>query len=285
MSKIRSSLDPKELAKRGLDKDVHTFRQGNSLLITESTRVQGGESTMGLMPLVEDVTHDALEDFELKPSMDCRYEAAQVVKAINHHKSPSREVAAKRAFLDKLEELNICPRCRCPIRVHKAVEQITKLEEQDDGSVVRVPDPERVEKHEKVLRRTEQGWKAKDYRIPRYKWDSSRPKFYVDIAAHYEWWNPEGSQAYYYYVDGTGRDIRLERLSVPYKRKARRFWEHQEADSDGMVTRTRFRERFVEVLEDGTRVPVVPEPSYRLFNTKCECKFRRRERAIKVPKV
>lgn len=196
-------------------------------------------------------------DFALQPVVDMEYQARKVVAAINHHKHSTAIAQAKRAFLDAYEGVNLCWQCKFPIRVLKYVKAI--------GKIV-VPS-----QYNPAVLRTEY---QKAYGI------------YADIPSHYEWlYEADGSKrAFYRYIDGTDRDIRLKRTPKTFKRQAKRGFEQKEADSDGNVTRTHWTNSFIEILEDGSEVPVVPETSYRIDNRKCECPMRR-AKVVKVNRV
>lgn len=206
---------------------------------------------------VDDPTHSWVQDFALRPVLDMQYQASKVVTAINQNRPRHAITAAKRSYLDCLETVNLCFRCRCPIRVIHSTYMAERR---------------------KVLKRSIScpEW-TKRFKSLRYDFQLRKNLIYADVQSHYEWFWVGSGKAIYRYIDGTDRDIRLKRTPITRTRPAKRHWERKFADKDGNVTKTRFVESFIEILEDGTEVPVIPESKYRIFNLKCECKFRRRK--------
>jgi hypothetical protein len=277
--RIKSSLDPDRMPP--VD-ERHTYRASDSWIEYRQRELVPSNVRQGLYPAnesgaprvhtryhKEDVLRDWRQDFALREITDLQREASRVVLAINRGASPAKIAQAKRAFLDGLERNNLCWKCKQPIEVK------------------RVPDAEVTEMRHKRLNSR---FNASGRDISREAWAQKRQHYrvFADVPSHFVWeWdadNPE--RATYRYEDGTNRVIRVERVPLVYKRPAKKAWQDalRERDDEGKVEITTYRERYIEVLPDGSTRPVVPRPFYRIANLKCECKHRR-PKTVKIRTV
>ena len=211
----------------------------------------------------EDLLTDWRRDFALREVIDLRHECSRVVNAINRKARPHVIAKAKRAFLAGLERNNLCFKCRYPIKTEKHLD---------------------LEIKELRYKRTNPRFNGsgRDFSFAPWALPRRRYRLVGNIPAHFEWRWDENGKAYYCFVDGTMRDIRLMRFPYQVVRSATR-WEKRkgEADENGNKTVTRFKEKFVEMMPDGTFTDVVPNPVYQIKDRKCECKHRRpKERRI-----
>lgn len=310
---IKSSLDPKRFIQQD---DLHKYRPTNSFVqetrreyipkgVFPMNRVGKREATDSYRDRIvsDDPARPWDIDFALREVTNLQHQASKVVVAINNRKSKEVIIAAKRAYLDGLEANNLCFQCKCPIEVKQAPIASYRIKraqwntllfwafvanDQLIPMLMMNPVLGDVIKQETVRQKHGAGGgMVQKYRIPHVVRGVRKNVMYADIPSHFKWgWVDEDRKfAYYYYYDGTGRDIRLKRVPMQVKRKAKGSWERDKPkDPLGNVTITRFKEIFVEILEDGSEVPVVPETSYRTFQPKCGCPYRR-TKTVKVRRV
>lgn len=273
-NRVGNSLDPERLPP--VD-ERHSYRPMNNWVRGERTVIVDADSYAGLTTpnsksethyterFAEDLLRDWRRDFALREVIDLRIEAGRVVTYINQHKPKAMIARAKRAYLDGLAKNNLCWKCKLPIRVTKYADiEVTEM------------------RHKRMNPRFNMSGRE----LSRVPWAHKRRHFrtVTDIPSHFEWVWEDGEHAGLRFIDGSGRDIRIERVPYTTKREAKRSWDRDKPrDADGNVIITKFRDKFVEMLEDGTTRPVVPAPVYQVYNLKCECKHRHtKERKIIV---
>lgn len=275
MSKRRKSdIDPAFLREFGTRR---AFRDGNTYVKTVSRRylpkVESNEQYIGQKPYepwfeehisdVDEPSRDWRQDFAPRLVVDLRHQCKKVVAAINGSRGMQAFQRARRAYIAGFEDLNLCGRCKLPIRVQKSsknaiVETVTHLRPvgASKAGIVRPYSVPRIERKEKLI------------------------TYYADIQAHYRWFWTDSTKtkATYRLIDGTGRNIQVRSEPYQLKRKATRQdkYRGRGIDADGNVLVTRQREFLVEVLEDGSEVRgIVPESTFRVWNAKCDCKYHR----------
>jgi len=95
------------------------------------------------------------------------------------------------------------------------------------------------------------------------------------VASHFEIrLDLERKKMTYVYVDGTNRNIRVEREERTRLRKAEKRRGSPEKEVNEMVTEKYFVEFFVEILPDGTKKKIVPKTFYSVITSRCICRKR-----------
>jgi len=221
--------------------------------------------------------------FEPKPCTDNRYHTKELVIAYNHEPRDAEEVEKLRVqYYMHYEDFNLCwnGKCRRPIKTVKAAvyppqrcvrcdEHVTKCECENLRKLEQVP---QLKRKKNVVGGMELEWQH---------YHASKPENnqeYGDILSHFEYRiSAKTGKMFYVYVDGTDRVIKVKRIPRKVLVKAKsRFDKKYNADENGMVFNTVWKEVFVHIKPDGTETEIIPETSYRRHQPQCKCEFRKK---------
>lgn len=238
------------------------------------------------------------KDFEGR-GIDSQYICSRLVIRYNHahRKDASDVVYAKKAYLEMFEHLNLCWKCKQPIRVRKGSVKFTPTVHNIYAPVVRkmaVLSKERKVESSDGVEYADAGIEEFVYkrekhtllgatRVGREFYPESQGNNYIvaDIASHFEVRQTADGKLVYRYIDGTERHLELRYKEITLRVKRKKFGKLRN------VTRTRKIPYIVHVHADGSFTDAVrckcdtcvtlenPLPlTYRIEQKQCACKKR-----------
>lgn len=286
----------------GSNRRPPALRPTNDLLIYKRRISHGPESGRGRVgqdPTTEETTYESASrdwrrDFAPQLVTDCRRQAMRAVLSRN----PGEAI---KEYWKALEEINLCGRCMCPIKVKRqsyacsCTWQILlwQLASCQDASLMALLGDAltgaKCSCRQGAVKVKQTKYGGLPLRLPRFYYRPIKPYTYADIPSHFAiyWADETRTRLWMEFEDGTGRSIFLKRelysVRVPAQKRHRKK-SPERIDQDGMIEVNRERFRFVERLADGSEVDCEPQKSYRVYNLKCECHFRRPQ-MIKVDPI